>query len=231
VDFTGITNTSDGPTANSEFAFEVTTGDELHAVWRTTSGMRHGIYSGSGWNTSAPFTINSFNSDEFSLVKDSSNNLYVSAEAAVGEVHVYRCSTTCAGSWIDLGTAMLDTDCAASYTDITMHSLTYDSTNDDLILFTIATDGTNERTCFRSSSDMGSSWESTTWDLGYTSTALSYISSVHTVSDPTKAAVTLRDNGIYSFVVVPESMLLLALSPLVPGILVKLRKMTGEKHE
>ena len=223
-DFTSITNTSDGPTAGGEGAFQVTTGDELHAVWRTTSGLRHGIYSGSGWNSSAPFTVNSFNSDEFSLVKDSSNNLYVSAEAAAGEVHVYKCSATCSGSWSDLGVAMLDTDCAASYTNITMHSLTYDSTNDDLILFALATDGTNERACFRASSDMGSNWESTTWDLGYTSTALSYISSVHTVSDPSKAAVTLRDNGVYSFATVPENILALVVIPFVPGIMRKIRK-------
>src|SRR3989338_9049818 len=191
TDFTSITNTTDGPTAGGEGIFEVTSGDELHAVWRTTSGVRHGIYSGSEWNTSAPFTVNSFNSDEISMVKDASNNLYVSAEGAAGELHVYRCSATCTGSWSDLGTAILDTDCAASYTNITTHSLTYDSTNNDLILFAIATDATNERACFRASSDMGSTWEGTTWDLGYVSTDLAYISSTHTVSDPSKAAVTL----------------------------------------
>ena len=225
TDFTSITNTTDGPIAGGEGAFQVTTGDELHAIWRTTSGMRHGIYSGSAWNTSAPFTVNSFNSDEFSVVKDSSNNLYVSAEAAAGEVHVYKCSATCTGTWSDLGTAMLDTDCASGYTDVTMNSLTYDSTNDDLILFAIATDATNERACFRASSDMGSNWESTTWDLGYVSADLNYLSSIHTVADPTKAAITIRNAATYSFATVPEKSLFLLFSlPFLSAILGELKK-------
>ncbi|KKQ94580.1 MAG: Glycosyl transferase family 2, partial [Candidatus Levybacteria bacterium GW2011_GWA1_39_11] len=225
TDFTSITNTTDGPIAGGEGAFQVTTGDELHAIWRTTSGIRHGIYSGSAWNTSAPFTVNSFNSDEFSVVKDSSNNLYVSAEAAAGEVHVYKCSATCTGTWSDLGTAMLDTDCASGYTDVTMNSLTYDSTNDDLILFAIATDATNERACFRASSDMGSNWESTTWDLGYVSADLNYLSSIHTVADPTKAAITIRNAATYSFATVPEKSLFLLFSlPFLSAILGELKK-------
>ena len=106
----------------------------------------------------------------------------------------------------------------------------YDSTNDDLIAFVVATDGTNERACFRGSADMGSTWELITWDLGWVSTALSQISSMHTVSDPARAAVTLRDNGAYSFATVPESIMLFLLSPLVPGILRTLKRRSKRRR-
>jgi hypothetical protein len=158
------------------------------------------------------------------MVKDGSNNLYVIAESAAGAYNVYSCSATCTGTWNNLGTAILDTDCAASYTDILYTSLTFDSTNNDLFAFVVATDATNERACFRRSTDMGSTWESTTYDLGWVSTDLGHISSTHTVSDPAKAAVTLRNAGAYEFATVPEKGLLFLLIPFVPNILSRLRK-------
>ena len=139
-------------------------------------------------------------------------------------MHVYKCSATCAGSWSDLGAAIIDTGCITSGTDLTGISLSYDSTNNDLIAFVVGSDGTNEKVCFRKSTDMGSSWESTIYDMGFASTAIAQVSSVEAVADPSKLAVTVYDATAYKFATVPERGFLFALLPFVPGFFKKLKK-------
>ncbi|MCJ7792528.1 MAG: glycosyltransferase [Candidatus Marinimicrobia bacterium] len=225
ADFTLITNTADSPTAASVMIFKIVgTGDSLHAVWNN-AGIKHGIYSGTAWDTAGPFTVGGIAQTSFSMVVDSSYNVYVLAESATGTDNVYKCSATCAGTWGDLTAAVSDSDCDAAYTEILYNGLTYDSTDNDLFAFIVASDGTNEKACFRRSTDMGVTWEATTYDLGYVSTDLAHISATEVVADPSKAAITLRDAAIYSFATVPEkSLILLLLAPFLPGILKKLKE-------